>query len=36
VELAPALERAFGQTDRPALVNVKIGGSDFRKHALSV
>jgi len=35
-ELAPALERAFAQTDRPALVNVEIGRSDFRKHALAV
>jgi acetolactate synthase-1/2/3 large subunit len=34
-ELAPALERAFS-SDGPALVNVKIGGSDFRKGAISV
>jgi len=34
-QLAPALERAFS-CDRPALVNVEIGTSDFRKHALAV
>jgi acetolactate synthase-1/2/3 large subunit len=34
-ELRPALERAFA-AGCPALVNVKIGPSDFRKHALSV
>jgi acetolactate synthase-1/2/3 large subunit len=34
-ELDGALERAFA-ADRPALVNVKIGQSDFRKGALAV
>jgi acetolactate synthase I/II/III large subunit len=34
-DLKPALERAFA-ADVPALVNVKIGQSDFRKYALSV
>jgi acetolactate synthase-1/2/3 large subunit len=34
-DLRPALERAFG-CGRPALVNVKVGGSDFRKDALSL
>lgn len=34
-ELAPALERAFA-SGKPALVNVKIAGSDFRKGSLSV
>lgn len=34
-ELTPALERAWA-TDKPAVVNVKIGGSDFRKDAISV
>lgn len=34
-ELRPALERAF-TCGRPALVNVKIGSSDFRKDALSL
>ena len=34
-ELAPALERAFG-AGKPAIVNVKIGESDFRKGAISV
>jgi acetolactate synthase-1/2/3 large subunit len=34
-ELAPALERAFA-SGKPALVNVKIGRSAFRKHALAV
>jgi len=34
-DLRPALERAFA-AGRPALVNVKIGASDFRRHALSV
>lgn len=34
-DLRPALERAFG-CGRPALVNVKIGTSDFRKDALSL
>jgi acetolactate synthase-1/2/3 large subunit len=34
-QIRPALERAFS-ADKPALVNVKIGGSDFRKDAISV
>lgn len=34
-DLKPALERAFA-ANVPALVNVKIGQSDFRKYALSV
>ena len=34
-ELVPALERAFA-ADKPALVNVVIGSSDFRKGALAV
>ena len=34
-ELKPALERAFS-AGKPALVNVKIGTSDFRKNAISV
>lgn len=34
-DLRPAFERAFAQ-DKPALVNVKIGASDFRKNALAV
>jgi thiamine pyrophosphate-dependent acetolactate synthase large subunit-like protein len=34
-QVRPALERAFG-AGRPALVNVKIGRSDFRKGAISV
>ena len=34
-ELAPALERAFA-CGRPALVNVKIASSNFRKGAISV
>ena len=34
-ELEGALERAFA-TDKPALVNVRIGKSDFRKGAISV
>lgn len=34
-ELAPALERAFS-SPKPAVVNVKIGSSDFRKGALSI
>jgi acetolactate synthase-1/2/3 large subunit len=33
--LGPALERAFA-AEKAALVNVKIGGSDFRKGAISV
>jgi len=38
-ELEPALRAAFDAAERdqvPAVVNVKIGGSDFRKGALSV
>jgi len=34
-ELKPALERAF-DSGEPALVNVEIGGSDFREGAISV
>ena len=34
-DLAPALERAFA-SGKPALVNVKIASSDFRKGSLSV
>lgn len=34
-DLRPALERALSQ-DRPALVNVKIGSSDFRRGSISV
>jgi acetolactate synthase-1/2/3 large subunit len=34
-DIGPALERAFA-SGKPALVNVKIAGSDFRKGALSV
>jgi len=34
-DLEGALERAFS-TDKPALVNVKIGSSDFREGAISV
>ncbi len=34
-ELRPALERAFN-AGRPAVVNIKIGSSDFRKDAISV
>ena len=34
-DLRPALERALG-AGKPALVNVKIGASDFRKDAISV
>ncbi len=34
-DLYPALKRAF-DSDKAALVNVKIGGSDFRKYAMSV
>ncbi len=34
-DLRPALERAF-KADRAALVNVKIGNSDFRKDSISV
>ena len=38
-ELGPALERAFHATDvlhKPAVVNVKIASSEFRKGAISV
>ena len=34
-EIRPALERALG-AGKPAVVNVKIGASDFRKDAISV
>ena len=34
-EVRPALERALG-CGKPALVNVRIGASDFRKDAISV
>ncbi len=34
-EIAPALERAFAHP-KPAVVNVRISGSDFRKGALSI
>ena len=34
-DLRPALDRAFA-AGKPALVNVKIGTSDFRKFAISV
>ncbi|GIW41312.1 MAG: acetolactate synthase [Candidatus Binatia bacterium] len=34
-EIRPALERAFS-AGKPALVNVKIGRSDFRKDAISI
>lgn len=34
-EIRPALERALG-AGKPAVVNVRIGGSDFRKDAVSV
>jgi acetolactate synthase-1/2/3 large subunit len=34
-ELGPALDEAFA-CGLPACVNVKIGSSDFRQHALSV
>ncbi|HLY37207.1 MAG TPA: thiamine pyrophosphate-dependent enzyme, partial [Candidatus Binatia bacterium] len=34
-QIRPALERALG-AGKPALVNVRIGGSDFRKDAISV
>jgi len=33
--IRPALERALG-AGKPALVNVRIGTSDFRKDAISV
>jgi len=34
-QIRPALERALG-AGKPAVVNVRIGGSDFRKDAISV
>jgi acetolactate synthase I/II/III large subunit len=34
-QIRPALERALG-AGKPALVNVRIGASDFRKDAISV
>jgi len=34
-DIRPALERALG-AGKPAVVNVRIGGSDFRKDAISV
>lgn len=34
-DIRPALERALG-AGKPALVNIKIGGSDFRKDAISI
>jgi thiamine pyrophosphate-dependent acetolactate synthase large subunit-like protein len=34
-QVRPALERALG-AGKPALVNVRIGASDFRKDAISV
>jgi acetolactate synthase-1/2/3 large subunit len=34
-QIRPALERALG-AGKPAVVNVKIGASDFRKDAISV
>lgn len=34
-EVRPAMERALG-AGKPALVNIKIGGSDFRKDAISI
>ena len=34
-EIRPALERALG-AGKPALVNVKLGGSEFRKGAMSI
>jgi acetolactate synthase-1/2/3 large subunit len=33
--IRPAMERALG-AGRPALVNIKIGGSDFRRDAISI
>ena len=38
-DLGPALERAFHATDvlgKPAVVNVKIASSEFRKGSISV
>lgn len=34
-EIRPAMERALA-AGKPALVNIKIGGSDFRKNAISI
>jgi acetolactate synthase-1/2/3 large subunit len=34
-QIRPAMERALG-AGKPALVNVRIGGSDFRKDAISI
>ncbi len=34
-QIRPALERAFG-AGKPALVNIKLGASDFRKDAISI
>ena len=34
-QIRPALERALS-CGKPAVVNVRIGGSDFRKDAISV
>ena len=34
-EIRPALDRALG-AGKPALVNIKIGTSDFRKDAISI
>jgi acetolactate synthase-1/2/3 large subunit len=34
-DIRPAMERALG-AGKPALVNIKIGGSDFRKDAISI
>jgi acetolactate synthase-1/2/3 large subunit len=34
-EIRPAMKRALG-AGKPALVNIKIGGSDFRKDAISI
>jgi acetolactate synthase-1/2/3 large subunit len=34
-EIRPAMERALS-AGKPALVNIKIGGSDFRKDAISI
>lgn len=34
-DIRPAMERALN-ADRPALVNIKIGGSEFRKDAISI
>jgi acetolactate synthase-1/2/3 large subunit len=34
-DIGPAMQRALG-AGKPALVNIKIGGSDFRKDAISI